>query len=572
MNLIKRIGLVGMVIGVVLATTVTAADIPEKLVPLAQELGCQTSNECALKFDANIEQGIALAQKYNIYTPEQEKVASTFKTEVLEKLNAVSQDNFEEEILILANKILKEKPALAKTMGVTRQTVSAAETIINTVKEAGVDIRTCQKSPEDLSREQLIACVKAGNNLSNKGTSVEDYIPKENVKAGEAKQMLDLENSLLAGEYAGLGKIGVEEAGQICLKSGSESIADCDQIAQRFFGAEGVKELEKARNKNTKIKEYYQQGLERMELVTPDGQKLIGKGAIRNACDKAFEESNLGLARACGNFAVKNGYATQNEIEDGLKIMENFSQKSQGVKFDDCRFNPESCREFLPDEFRPQFDSQSKIFKIMSESIGFDPMRCENTFDPDIGKRCLEGAKKALSQIEEIAKNSPEARRIVDEIKSHINEGERMTERRDEFNQDLNRGGMSGPGGCRGPEECFKYCNQPTNSAECISFGAKSQIFDQNTAIQKFNMVNEKFNTPYFKPIDSEFNQYPQLPQQSDQGFSQYPYPQQPDQRFNQYPQPPQQPDQRFNQYPYLQQPVGPSPECFAAIRSGDFA
>src|SRR3989344_7183834 len=307
MNLIKRIGSVGMVIGVVLATTVTAADIPEKLVPLAQELGCQTSNECALKFDANIEQGIALAQKYNIYTPEQEKVASTFKTEVLEKLNAVSQDNFEEEILILANKILKEKPALAKTMGVTRQTVSAAETIINTVKEAGVDIRTCQKSPEDLSREQLISCVKAGNNLQNKGTSVGAYIPKGNVKAGEVGRILDLETSLLAGEYSGLGKIGVEEAGQICLKPGSESITDCDRIATKFFGSEGVQELRQARQQTTRIKEYYTQGIERMELVTPDGQKLIGKGAIKNACNRAFEDSNLGLARACGHFAFKKG-------------------------------------------------------------------------------------------------------------------------------------------------------------------------------------------------------------------------------------------------------------------------
>ena len=93
-----------------------------------------------------------------------------------------------------------EKPALAKMMSVTRQTVNAAEIIINTVKEAGVDIRTCQKSPEDLSREQLIACIKASNNLSSKEKVAGDYIPKENAKAGEAQQMLDLEISLLAGE------------------------------------------------------------------------------------------------------------------------------------------------------------------------------------------------------------------------------------------------------------------------------------------------------------------------------------------------------------------------------------
>ena len=162
MTLTKRIGLSGMLVGLTLTllftfsvalaqtetTTTTSTDIPKELVSLAQDLGCQTSSECAKKFNANLEQGITLAQKYDIYTPEQEKLAGTFKTEVLERLSTVSGDNFDQEILTLANRILKEKPALAKTMGVTRQGVNTAETIINTVKEAGVDMRTCQKSPD----------------------------------------------------------------------------------------------------------------------------------------------------------------------------------------------------------------------------------------------------------------------------------------------------------------------------------------------------------------------------------------------------------------------------------------
>ena len=572
MSLTKKMNLSVVVIGLLLAslfvssialaqteTTTASSDIPKELVSLAQDLGCKTSAECALKFDANLEQGITLAQKYDIYTPEQEKIATTFKTEVLERLKTVSQDNFEEEILALANKILSEKPALAKTMSLTRQTINAAETVVSTVKAAGVDIRTCQKSPEDLSREQLIACVKAGNNLSSKGTLVADYIPKGNVKAGEAEQMLALETSLLAGEYSGLGKVSVEEAGQICLKPGSESVSDCDRIAQKFFGNEGVKHLQEAREHSTRIKEYYTEGIERMELVTPDGQKLIGKGAIRNACDRAFEDSNLGLARACGNFAVKNGYASQEEIESGLKLLESFSQKAGDVSFDDCRFNPQSCREFLPDESRSEFDSQFEIFRIMSESIGFDPSRCENSYDADIGKRCLEGAKKALSRVEEIAQKSPEARRIVDEIRGHITEGERMSERRDEFHQDSSRGGNAGPGGCRGPEACFQYCTQPANSAECISFGAKSQIFDQNTAVKKFNTINERNE-------EFDYRSFPNVPDSSGQFGREI------DPGFNRYPYPPQQPDQRFNQYPYPQQPAGPSPECLAAISSGDFA
>src|SRR3989344_4134764 len=134
MKLTKKMSLSGIRLGLILPlmlmfsvalaqteTVAVSSDIPKELVSLAQDLGCKTSAECALKFDANLEQGITLAQKYDIYTPEQEKIATTFKTEVLERLKTVSQDNFEEEILALANKILKEKPSLAKTMGVTKQ-------------------------------------------------------------------------------------------------------------------------------------------------------------------------------------------------------------------------------------------------------------------------------------------------------------------------------------------------------------------------------------------------------------------------------------------------------------------
>ncbi len=515
MNLIKRVSLSGIAMGLVLSslllfgvvlaqndttskTTTAPSDISPKLIPLAQELNCKTKTECAQKFDANFEQGITLAQKYDIYTKAQSNAAETFKTEVLEQLRNVSQDNFEQKILELANKILKDKPTLAGTLGVTLQTVTTAETIVKT-------------------------------------------------KVVDAQKRVDLEQALLSGEYTGLGKVSVEQAGQICLKSGSESIADCDKIAARFFGPEGVNTLKEARAQTAQAKDYYANSLDKMQLTTPNGQTLIGKDAIKNACNQAFDTKNLELARACGDFAVKNGYTTPEEAKNGLKLLETFSQNAQGINFNDCSINPESCKQFLPDEFRSQFDSQSKIFKVMSDSIGFDPSRCANTSDSDIGKRCLEGARNALSQVEEIAKNSPEARKIVDEIKRHITEEGQRSQRLDAFNnQDSNRGGFSGPGGCKGPEECFKYCSQPTNSAECISFGTKNQIFDQNTAVQKFNAVNDILNSPDRK----QFGQPPP-------GFNNQ-FGQQPQSGFNQYPSP-------------SQQPAGPSPECFAAISSGDF-
>ena len=563
-------------------TISNAETIPSNLTSLAQDLGCATKTECSEKFEENFEQGMILAEKHNVYNAEQKTLATVFQKEVLAKLSATTnQDNFEEELVILAREILNKKPALAKQIGFTKQQVEATETIIQTVKDAGVNMQTCKQSPETLSREQLIACVKAGNDLSGKEKSVEQYISKEKIaRAGEVGQMFELDQALANGEFPELGNINIEEAGEICLRPESKTISDCDKIAEKFFGAEGVNELQKSREQTTKVKEYYLKGMEKMELVTPDGKKIIGKGAIKNACDMAFEQKNLGVARACGNFAIKNGFTTEQDVENGLQLLESFSQKAKKVNFDKCRFDPNSCKEFLPDNMRPKFDSEFQVFKIMSEAIGFDPSRCEKSFDQEIGQRCMEGAKKALPLIREMAQNSPELQGLISDIEMRVNEGERMTQKIKEFNQGPTS--MSGPGGCTNPEACYNYCSQPTNSAECIAFGAKQQIFDQQSVVEKFNQVNkmmvENFR-PNFQQQGQPFGQpvqpyQPNQPQQTYQPFQQGEQQnfQQPNQQQGQYPSfPPSYPYQ--NQYPQppMMGQVGPSSECMEAIRNGDF-
>ena len=42
-----------------------------------------------------------------------------------------------------------------------------------------------------------------------------------------------LDEALAKGDYPELGKTA-EEAGQKCLKSGSESLKSCDEVAQKF--------------------------------------------------------------------------------------------------------------------------------------------------------------------------------------------------------------------------------------------------------------------------------------------------------------------------------------------------
>ena len=145
-------------------------NIPENLAPLAAELNCQTKEECAKAFDSNFEKGIELAEKYQVYSKEQSDMAQSYKQEVISKLSGLSEENFEEEIVKIAKELLK-KPKLAKSFQLDKDAVSAAETIVAEVKNAGVDVDICSQSAETLSREQLIGCLEASKKLAKKPAS-----------------------------------------------------------------------------------------------------------------------------------------------------------------------------------------------------------------------------------------------------------------------------------------------------------------------------------------------------------------------------------------------------------------
>ena len=606
-------------------TAISAETIPTELIPVAQELGCDTRSECATAFDKNFNQAVEIAIKHDIYRadPEKQDLASTYQKEVLARLTSISAENLEDEIIRIAKDLVAKKPALARDLGASKANVNAAETMVKEVKNAGVSMDICSQSEESLEREQLIACLKAVKNLSKKSTVMDAYIPKERMKGVEAidvEQLGSLDASLTNGEYQQLGKVTAEEAGFQCLRPGSTNLADCDKIAEKFFGPEGVRMLQQAREGTNNVKKYYEEGIDKMSLKLPTGQKVLGREAIKNQCDKAFEGGDFSVSRACGELAVKTGMATQKEMDRGLKMLESFSDKARGrnIKFDECRFNPRACEEFIPDDFRDQYQAEQKIFQIMSASIGFDPQQCEFNSDPEIGLRCLEGSKKALVEIEAqgLAAQSPEAQRIVSEINGHLAEGERMASQMQKFMQapPLEPGfdgpmpqtpfQFSGPGGCSTPQACFQYCSDVSNAAACVSFGAQQNIFQGDEAVQRFQKVTERVSATPFVYIQPKFNQFPNQQGQFDQR-SQFGQQGQFDQQgqfgqqgqFNQQGQFDQQNQfgqqgqfpgtgpyygfqPSFNQpgqMPGFTQPgqgfntPGPSPACFEAIKNGNF-
>jgi len=490
------------------------SEIPENLAPLANELGCQTKEECAKAFDSNFEKGIELAEKYQVYSKEQSDIAKSYKQEVISKLSNITEENFEEEIVKIAKELLK-KPNLAKTFQLDKDTVTAAETIVAEVKNAGVGVDICSQSAETLSREQLIGCLEASKKLAKKTNivQIQKYIPRGVIeKTNMADMAASLDEALAKGDYPELGKTA-EEAGQKCLKSGSELLTSCDEIAQKFFGPEGAKELAAARARTKQAGDFYLKGLENLELVTSDGRKIAGKTAIKDACDKAFETRDVKLARSCGEFAVKNGFTSQKEMDDGLKIFESMADKN--INFDQCRSNPELCQEFIPEEHRKEFEGNKKIYEIMKSEAGFNPIECERgNVDFEIGRKCFEASQKALPKLKEIAADYPEVQRMVSEIELGIKREGEQKQKGDDFGKFFSQ--QAGPGGCKNERECFAYCNDPARGAECISFGAKHQVFQGDEAVERYQKYNQNnFGGPG---------------------------------------------------------PAGPSPECFAAIQSGDFA
>src|SRR3989344_3167168 len=492
--------------------TLAESEIPGNLVPLADELGCQTKEECAKAFDSNFEKGIELAEKYQVYSKEQSEIAKSYKQEVISKLGGLSEENFEEEIVKIAKEMLKN-PKLAISFQLDKDSVTAAETIVTEVKNAGVGVDICNRSTETLSREQLIGCLEASKKLAKKSAIVQKYIPRGVIeKTNMADMAAGLDEALAKGDYPELGKTA-EEAGQKCLKPGPESLKSCDENTQKIFCPEGVKELAAARAQTKQAGDFYLKGLENLELVTSDGRKIAGKTAIKNACDKAFETGDVKLARSCGEFAVKNGFTSQKEMDDGLKIFESMADKN--INFDQCRSNPELCEEFIPEEHRKEFEGNKKIYEIMKTEAGFDPIECERgNVDFEIGRKCFEASQKALPKLKEIAADYPEVQRMVRDIEFGIKKEGEQKQRGDDFGKFFSQ--QAGPGGCKNEEECFAYCTDSAHGAECISFGAKHEVFQGDEAVERYQKYNQNnFGGPG---------------------------------------------------------PAGPSPECFAAIQSGDFA
>ncbi|MBI2062812.1 MAG: hypothetical protein HYT61_01060 [Candidatus Yanofskybacteria bacterium] len=545
------------------------AQIQAAIEDLSSAVGQDIKSEEQAKELCNQEQYLDICadigKKHGLYTEVEVAQVDAFlnevKGQVLEDIKACQDESCLIKVAnLLAQKVKVNNPTLATNFKLTSTIIEQKNSVIQAAKEVGVNFRDCEAmNPDTAPVDLLRKCAKLA-----KDSRVQKYIPEEKrllAAEFEDSATIKLREALSAGKYQ-CGDGTLEGCGNFCLNpiQGTSIPPVCSQIASEIFGSEGVKQLEAAHQQVGQVKDYYSK---KFILVLPDGSEIVGERQIRNRCDQAFSNRNLEVARACGSFAVSNGFVSQAEVDKGLKLMESFTQKSQNVNFEQCLSNPASCRDFLPEDEIGSFDAGNQIFEIMKTEIGFDPQQCERgAVDESIGKKCFEGSKRALAKMESLglAGQSREARFIIEDIKRHVSEGENLIKRKDEFREVFNQQG--GPGGCRSEGECYSYCSNPTNGPECISFGAKQNIsgFRGQEAVQKLQEYNQNLQRP---GLTSD-SQYPQFPGQG-------PYP-----GFQPGYVPPgqvpgfTQPGPGFNPPPGTG-PIGPSPECFAAIQSGDF-
>ena len=519
----------------------SSTDIPSELVPLANELGCDSKEACQAAFNNDLSRGIALAERYGIYDndPETKKLAQTFKQEVLEKLATAEGDDFEEKLVRIAENIVSRNKKLAVLLDVNKEEVTAAKIIINQIKEEGVSLDVCNQPADLLTREQLIACLNASKKLAENKTILKNYISEERLQddfIDQNRSITNLQTALDRGEYGELGAKNADELGNVCLRSGSSG--QCDEIAKRFFGQDGVKYLNEARAQVSNVAEKYLTRATNFTLVTPRGQNITGENAIRDTCSRAFNARDIELASVCGKFAKDNGFITQEDFDESVEFLKSIQGS---VDLSECRKNPKACEQFIPQDKREEFKVNQQVNEILTAEVGFSLEECsKGGTDQEIGQRCFQGSKQAISKLESLAQNSPQVWQVIDDIKRRVAENERVINKSQEFQQLFQNQG--GPGGCRSPQECSVYCSDPAHGPECIAFGAKHQVFEGYEAVNRFQEYRQRVeNAP-----GQEF-----IPPQGNGAFQ-----------------------SNFGQSNFKQgfsNQMGPSPECFAAIQNGDF-
>src|SRR3989338_8079994 len=478
-----------------------------------------------------------IGKRNNLFSKERVEQVDIILTEIKGKFVDELKQCIDVDCLInvatsIANRLNDENSSVAGKVGLTPQIIKEKRIIIDTAKSIGVDFEQCRTmDPDTASVELLRACARLA-----KHKDIQQYIP-ENVKKniGKVDTSIELKESLQKGEFQ-CGDGTLEGCGNFCLNPSAEARKEgvsvippvCLDVANKFFGEQGVDDLKRA---YSNVQQTFDNATKRAQNVlfkTVDGRALTNLQEIGRYLENAGREGNVDAVKQGMNFLISKGFAKQTDKEFALKMVGNIKDKGLGnFDFDKCRANPEQCEEFVPEENRGHFTIMNQIDRIMRvelESRGVtDPFQCES--DPSKGKFCMEAAKAALPQIEQLAKVNPEISFFIDDIKQKIRFGEESMEARKRAEEQFLKGEIIvGDKNFRSMIELEDFCR--LNSNECLAETTRAGFFARDVAAEKYQRAAEtQFNK--FRDIQKssfsnfEFSDDIQLPfQGQDIGFN----------------------------------------------------
>ncbi len=196
-----------------------------------------------------------VGKEHDLYDTTEIKQVDAFISEVKGQVVQQLQGCQTTECLInvandLAKKIAAKTPTVVAQLELTPALVEKKGAIITAAKEAGVNFDDCHKmNPEMAPVELLRACAHLA-----KDSRVQEYIPQavKNTLDFSTDGVVTLREGLTTGAISCGGASSLEACGNYCLSPGAGARAqggaaipqECRQIAQRFFGPEGVNRKE----------------------------------------------------------------------------------------------------------------------------------------------------------------------------------------------------------------------------------------------------------------------------------------------------------------------------------------
>ncbi|MAF80128.1 hypothetical protein CL629_03565 [bacterium] len=366
---------------------------------------------------------IEIGKKYELYEPEELEQIDEFLEEAKETIINDLQNCTDERCLLdaaakLAERIRENKPELAELYDFTEEKMEEKERIIEAAEELGVSFSDCRVMDPDTAPVDLLrACARLA-----KDDRVKEFIPEEELerieKIDESVEVLvDLrEQKLQCGDGT------LEGCGQFCLNPGPEAREGgvegipeiCRHIAERFFGDEGIRQLEAAYEHVGQVEDYLKQQTDNLVFETHDGRKLFRPEEIGRYLEIEGRKGNVEAVEKGMDFLVLNGFVTTKEKEFALEMIKKIKERGIEVDFDRCEVDPRACQDFVPEDFREEFEVMDKIHTIVMTEMQKEgvpnPDFCD---DPRYGQGCLAAGKRALPQIEEIAGDFPPALALI---------------------------------------------------------------------------------------------------------------------------------------------------------------